>query len=99
MKDEEGTGIIVLFHEIFSFVDSAEFEGLEKAFLNIFILHERRKGEMTTEALQDEGFIDKTFLLIDDGEVFIDFLICVPFDGSISMFLPFSLNKVTITSS
>lgn len=99
MKDEEGAGVIVLFHEVLSFVDAAEFEFVEEGFLDVLIFHERRKGEMSAKAFEDEGFIDEAFFLFDEVEVLVDFVVVGALDGSVSIFFSSSLGDKMSTYS
>lgn len=95
MQDEEGTGIVILLHEVVALVDPAEAELVEEVLLHGAVLDEGGEGEMGGEALEDEGFVDKTFLLLDGCEVFVYLrFVAGKLDGKVFFILPAALHHL-----
>lgn len=94
VQDEEGTGIVILLHEVVALVDPAEAELVEEVLLHGAVLDEGGEGEMGGEALEDEGFVDKTFLLLDGCKVFVYLrFVAGKLDGKVFFILPAALQS------
>ena len=83
MKDKERTGVIILFHEVLSFVNFAQLEFFKEGVLKEFVFDEAGEGEVGFEGFEDEGFVSGGFFLFEKREVFVDLaVIALHFDGT-----------------
>lgn len=94
MEDEERTGIVILFHKIFTFINFTHLELFKEGFLEGSILDETGESEVGFETFKDKGFVSGCFFLIYKSEVLVYLtVIALDFDWTELSCFSFTLLK------
>lgn len=72
MKNKKWTGIVILFHQIFTFMNFTHLEFFKQCFLKLSVLYKTGKSEVRLETFKNESLISWSFFLINYREVFVD---------------------------
>ena len=100
LEDEERTGIVILFHQIWALLNPAQPKLVNKLILECFVSDQSWESEMVAQALGNEGNIHHILLPLNDLEVLIDDIVLgASLDGAQPLVFSFSLHQTTCTSS
>ena len=99
MKDEEGAGHRILFHQVLTFQNFAKLKLVKKQLSKFFIFNEVGEGEMVFETLEDECFVAGCLFLNNFHKVLVYLVVIDGAKSSKFLGLSFGLGRWRNTSS